>query len=94
MNEQFKSCPKHSCYNTRILPLPTSLPPVNKVRWDTLQNWCQQFNLSTDGRVSTLLGDSAARSKCGKLYQFIILFPLLISLENRCLFEAPETCLL
>ncbi|XP_058546573.1 developmental pluripotency-associated protein 2-like [Neofelis nebulosa] len=50
MNEQFKSCPKHSCCNTPILPLPTSLPPVNKVRWDTLRNWCQQFNLSTDGR--------------------------------------------
>ncbi|XP_039100899.1 developmental pluripotency-associated protein 2-like [Hyaena hyaena] len=50
MSEQFKSCPKHSCCTTTSLPLPTSLPPVNKVRWDTLRNWCQQFNLSTDGR--------------------------------------------
>uniref|UniRef100_A0A673UVA7 Developmental pluripotency associated 2 n=2 Tax=Suricata suricatta TaxID=37032 RepID=A0A673UVA7_SURSU len=49
MSEQFKSCPNHTC-NTPSLPLPTSLPPVNKVRWDTLRNWCQQLNLSTDGR--------------------------------------------
>ncbi|XP_015416718.1 PREDICTED: developmental pluripotency-associated protein 2 [Myotis davidii] len=44
MNEQFKDCPKP------ILPLPTNLPSFNKVRHDTLQNWCQQLNLSTDGR--------------------------------------------
>ncbi|KAF3827586.1 hypothetical protein GH733_003072 [Mirounga leonina] len=50
INEQFKFCPKHSCGSTPILPLPTSLPPFNKVRWDTLRSWCQQLNLSTDGR--------------------------------------------
>ncbi|XP_021548358.1 developmental pluripotency-associated protein 2 [Neomonachus schauinslandi] len=50
INEQFKFCPKHSCCNTPILPLPTSLPPFNKVRWNTLRSWCQQLNLSTDGR--------------------------------------------
>lgn len=44
MSEQFKACPKP------ILPLPTILPSMNKVRWDTLRNWCQQFNLSTDGK--------------------------------------------
>nr|KAF6377788.1 hypothetical protein mMyoMyo1_004099 [Myotis myotis] len=44
MNEQFKDCPKP------ILPLPTNLPSFNKVRHDTLRNWCQQLNLSTDGR--------------------------------------------
>ncbi|EFB20156.1 hypothetical protein PANDA_017955, partial [Ailuropoda melanoleuca] len=49
ISEQFKFCPKHS-YNTPILPLPTNLPPFNKVRWDTLRTWCQQLNLSTDGR--------------------------------------------
>ncbi|KAM4863061.1 LOW QUALITY PROTEIN: developmental pluripotency-associated protein 2 [Urocitellus parryii] len=32
------------------LPLPTILPPINKVSRDTLRNWCQQFNLSTDGQ--------------------------------------------
>uniref|UniRef100_A0A8C9PZ73 Developmental pluripotency associated 2 n=1 Tax=Spermophilus dauricus TaxID=99837 RepID=A0A8C9PZ73_SPEDA len=31
-------------------PLPTILPPINKVSRDTLQNWCQQFNLSTGGQ--------------------------------------------
>ena len=50
MSEQFKPYPKHSCCNTSILPLPTSLSPVNKVCWDTLRSWCQQFNLRTDGR--------------------------------------------
>ncbi|KAF6384614.1 hypothetical protein mRhiFer1_004122 [Rhinolophus ferrumequinum] len=43
-SEQFKACPKP------MLPLPTILPSINKVRWDTLRNWCQQFNLSTDGK--------------------------------------------
>uniref|UniRef100_A0A8C9PC52 Developmental pluripotency-associated protein 2 n=1 Tax=Spermophilus dauricus TaxID=99837 RepID=A0A8C9PC52_SPEDA len=32
------------------LPLPTILPPINKVSWDTLRNWCQQYNLNTDGQ--------------------------------------------
>lgn len=49
INEQFKFCPKHSC-SMQVLPLPTSLPSFNKVRWDTLRDWCQQLNLSTDGR--------------------------------------------
>ncbi|XP_054568052.1 developmental pluripotency-associated protein 2 [Eptesicus fuscus] len=44
MSEQFKDCPKP------ILPLPTTLPSYNKVRLNTLQNWCQQLNLSTDGK--------------------------------------------
>ncbi|KAM5335732.1 developmental pluripotency-associated protein 2 isoform 2-T2 [Glossophaga mutica] len=44
MNEQFKDCPKP------ILPLPTILPSFNKVRCDTLRDWCQQINLSTEGK--------------------------------------------
>nr|XP_040143136.1 developmental pluripotency-associated protein 2-like [Ictidomys tridecemlineatus] len=32
------------------LPLPTILPPISKVSPDTLRNWCQQYNLSTDGQ--------------------------------------------
>ncbi|KAF6364729.1 hypothetical protein mRhiFer1_009854 [Rhinolophus ferrumequinum] len=36
-SEQFKACPKP------MLPLPTILPSINKVHWDTLRNWCQQF---------------------------------------------------
>ncbi|XP_014647678.1 PREDICTED: developmental pluripotency-associated protein 2 [Ceratotherium simum simum] len=47
-NEQFKTCPKPS-RNVPILPLPAILPPINKVRRDTLRNWCQQLSLSTDG---------------------------------------------
>ncbi|XP_016067990.1 PREDICTED: developmental pluripotency-associated protein 2 [Miniopterus natalensis] len=43
-NGQFQDRPKP------ILPLPTTLPSVHKVRFDTLQNWCQQLNLSTDGK--------------------------------------------
>ncbi|KAF6118347.1 developmental pluripotency associated 2 [Phyllostomus discolor] len=44
MNEQFKDYPK------TILPLPTILPSFNKVRCDTLRDWCQQINLSTEGK--------------------------------------------
>ncbi|XP_007538783.1 developmental pluripotency-associated protein 2 [Erinaceus europaeus] len=33
-----------------ILPLPTTLPPINEVHRDTLRNWCQQCKLSTDGQ--------------------------------------------
>ncbi|XP_036912730.1 developmental pluripotency-associated protein 2 [Sturnira hondurensis] len=44
MNEQFKNCPKP------VHPLPTILPSLNKVRRDTLREWCQQINLSTEGR--------------------------------------------
>ncbi|XP_001501663.2 developmental pluripotency-associated protein 2 [Equus caballus] len=47
-NEQFKTRPKPRC-KAPILPLPAILPPINKVRRDTLRNWCQQFHLSTDG---------------------------------------------
>ncbi|KAM8777544.1 developmental pluripotency-associated protein 2-like [Rhynchonycteris naso] len=43
-NEQFKAC------SQPIPPLPKKLPSINKVRWDTLRNWCQQLNLSTDGK--------------------------------------------
>uniref|UniRef100_H0XU78 Developmental pluripotency associated 2 n=1 Tax=Otolemur garnettii TaxID=30611 RepID=H0XU78_OTOGA len=32
------------------LPLPTVLPSINDVGRDTLRNWCQQLNLSTDGK--------------------------------------------
>uniref|UniRef100_A0A8D2AX75 Developmental pluripotency associated 2 n=1 Tax=Sciurus vulgaris TaxID=55149 RepID=A0A8D2AX75_SCIVU len=49
-NEQFKAFPKPNC-KIPLLPLPTILPPINKVSRDTLRNWCQQFNLSTDGQV-------------------------------------------
>ncbi|XP_053519137.1 developmental pluripotency-associated protein 2 [Artibeus jamaicensis] len=44
MNEQFKDYPKP------VLPLPTILPSFNKVRRDTLRDWCQQINLSTEGK--------------------------------------------
>ncbi|XP_066203716.1 developmental pluripotency-associated protein 2 [Saccopteryx leptura] len=47
-NEQFKACSKP------IPPLPKKLPSINKVRWDTLRNWCQQFNLSTDGKKTDI----------------------------------------
>uniref|UniRef100_H0XPG1 SAP domain-containing protein n=1 Tax=Otolemur garnettii TaxID=30611 RepID=H0XPG1_OTOGA len=33
------------------LPLPTFLPPIN----NTLRNWCQQLNLSTDGKKTEVL---------------------------------------
>ncbi|XP_017507907.1 developmental pluripotency-associated protein 2 [Manis javanica] len=48
-HEQFQSCPKPSPTKPP-LPLPTVLPPIRKVRWDTLQNWCRQCSLSTAGR--------------------------------------------
>ncbi|XP_024433675.1 developmental pluripotency-associated protein 2 [Desmodus rotundus] len=44
MTEQFKDCPRP------ILPLPTILPSFNKVRCDTLRDWCRQVNLSTEGK--------------------------------------------
>ncbi|XP_037658538.1 developmental pluripotency-associated protein 2-like [Choloepus didactylus] len=46
MNEQFKACSKRK---VPMLPLPTILPPINKVHRDTLRKWCQHCNLSTDG---------------------------------------------
>ncbi|KAM9192634.1 LOW QUALITY PROTEIN: developmental pluripotency-associated protein 2-like [Dugong dugon] len=49
MNEQFRASSKPS-YKTSNLPLPAILPPVGEVHRDTLQNWCQQMNLSTPGQ--------------------------------------------
>nr|XP_058157320.1 developmental pluripotency-associated protein 2-like [Dasypus novemcinctus] len=49
MNEQFKACSKPG-YKEPVLPLPSILPPVNKIHRNTLRKWCQQFNLSTDGQ--------------------------------------------
>ncbi|XP_076973590.1 developmental pluripotency-associated protein 2 [Tamandua tetradactyla] len=43
---QSKACSKPA---VPALPLPTILPPINKVHRDTLRKWCQNFNLSTDG---------------------------------------------
>ena len=48
ISEQLRFCPKRRCCSIPVLLLSASLPPVNKVYWDTLQNWCQQFNLGTD----------------------------------------------
>uniref|UniRef100_A0A2K6F3N8 Developmental pluripotency associated 2 n=1 Tax=Propithecus coquereli TaxID=379532 RepID=A0A2K6F3N8_PROCO len=48
-NEQLKAPPK-ARRKAPILPLPTILPPINNVCRDTLRNWCQQLNLSTDGK--------------------------------------------
>uniref|UniRef100_A0A8C8ZBR4 SAP domain-containing protein n=1 Tax=Prolemur simus TaxID=1328070 RepID=A0A8C8ZBR4_PROSS len=48
-NEQFEAPPK-ARRKAPILPLPTILPSINSVRRDTLRNWCQQLNLSTDGK--------------------------------------------
>ncbi|XP_012883964.1 PREDICTED: developmental pluripotency-associated protein 2 [Dipodomys ordii] len=31
-------------------PLPAVLPPITEVSRNALRNWCQQFNLSTDGQ--------------------------------------------
>ncbi|XP_062969195.1 developmental pluripotency-associated protein 2 [Cynocephalus volans] len=45
---RFKALSKRTC-KTPGLPLPAILPPINEVRRDTLREWCQQFNLSTDG---------------------------------------------
>ncbi|XP_047394204.1 developmental pluripotency-associated protein 2-like [Sciurus carolinensis] len=53
MNEQFKVSPKPNC-KIPLLPLPTILPQINKVSQGTLQNWCQQFNLSTDGQKTEI----------------------------------------
>ncbi|TKC50986.1 hypothetical protein EI555_003130, partial [Monodon monoceros] len=35
--EGFKACPKSSC-SKPVYPLPTMMPPINKVSWDTLWN--------------------------------------------------------
>nr|XP_002714071.2 developmental pluripotency-associated protein 2 [Oryctolagus cuniculus] len=48
-NEQFKASPKPKCKKA-VFPLPTILPPITKVSRNTLRNWCQQLNLSTDGQ--------------------------------------------
>ncbi|XP_036098407.1 developmental pluripotency-associated protein 2 [Molossus molossus] len=44
MNEQFEA------QGQSALSLPTILPSINKVRRDTLRNWCQQLNLSSYGK--------------------------------------------
>uniref|UniRef100_A0A8C6F5W6 Uncharacterized protein n=1 Tax=Monodon monoceros TaxID=40151 RepID=A0A8C6F5W6_MONMO len=36
-SEGFKACPKSSC-SKPVYPLPTMMPPINKVSWDTLWN--------------------------------------------------------
>ncbi|XP_057590937.1 developmental pluripotency-associated protein 2-like [Hippopotamus amphibius kiboko] len=48
-NEQLKACRKSSC-SKPIYPLWTMLPPISNVSWNTLQKWCQQLNLHTDGQ--------------------------------------------
>lgn len=52
-NEQF-TAPQKARRKTPAPPLPTILPPINKVCRDTLRDWCQQLGLSTNGKVSTL----------------------------------------
>ncbi|XP_007944768.1 developmental pluripotency-associated protein 2 [Orycteropus afer afer] len=49
MNGQLQASPKPRP-KIPVLPMPTILPPVNEVHRDTLRNWCQQVNLSTDGQ--------------------------------------------
>uniref|UniRef100_A0A0D9S843 SAP domain-containing protein n=1 Tax=Chlorocebus sabaeus TaxID=60711 RepID=A0A0D9S843_CHLSB len=48
-NEQFTAPQKARC-KIPALPLPTILPPINKVCWDSLRDWCQQLSLSTNGK--------------------------------------------
>ncbi|KAL4667027.1 hypothetical protein H8959_005716 [Pygathrix nigripes] len=48
-NEQFTAPQKARC-KMPALPLPTILPPINKVCWDSLRDWCQQLSLSTNGK--------------------------------------------
>ncbi|XP_055115615.1 developmental pluripotency-associated protein 2 isoform X1 [Symphalangus syndactylus] len=48
-NEQFTAPQKARC-KIPALPLPTILPPINKVCRDTLRDWCQQLGLSTNGK--------------------------------------------
>ncbi|CAD7671147.1 unnamed protein product [Nyctereutes procyonoides] len=46
ISEQLMFCPKHRCCSIPILLLSASLPPVNKVYWDTLQNCLQKHAYS------------------------------------------------
>ncbi|KAL4678047.1 hypothetical protein H8959_020721 [Pygathrix nigripes] len=64
-NEQFTAPQKARC-KTPAPPLPTILPPINKVCRDTLRDWCQQLGLSTNGKVSTL-GKRKAVTKRARL---------------------------
>uniref|UniRef100_H0XR74 SAP domain-containing protein n=1 Tax=Otolemur garnettii TaxID=30611 RepID=H0XR74_OTOGA len=48
-NKQSKVIRKARCKKPD-LPLPTVLPSINDVGRDTLRNWCQHLNLSTDGK--------------------------------------------
>uniref|UniRef100_A0A2K5DI00 SAP domain-containing protein n=1 Tax=Aotus nancymaae TaxID=37293 RepID=A0A2K5DI00_AOTNA len=48
-NEQFTAPQKARC-KIQAPPLPTILPPINKVCQDTLQNWCQELGLTMKGK--------------------------------------------
>uniref|UniRef100_A0A2K6SHA2 SAP domain-containing protein n=1 Tax=Saimiri boliviensis boliviensis TaxID=39432 RepID=A0A2K6SHA2_SAIBB len=48
-NEQFTAPRKARC-KIPAPPLPTILPPVNKVCRDTLRYWCQELGLNTKGK--------------------------------------------
>uniref|UniRef100_A0A2K6C2M9 SAP domain-containing protein n=1 Tax=Macaca nemestrina TaxID=9545 RepID=A0A2K6C2M9_MACNE len=48
-HEQFTAPQKARC-KIPALPLPTILPPINKVCWDSLRDWCRQLSLSTNGK--------------------------------------------
>uniref|UniRef100_H0XZG9 Developmental pluripotency associated 2 n=1 Tax=Otolemur garnettii TaxID=30611 RepID=H0XZG9_OTOGA len=48
------------------LPLPTVLPSINDVGRDTLRNWCQQLNLSTDGKVIPETPKEARLHSCSR----------------------------
>ncbi|XP_074260506.1 developmental pluripotency-associated protein 2 isoform X3 [Saimiri boliviensis] len=48
-NEQFTAPRKARC-KIPAPPLPTILPPINKVCRDTLRYWCQELGLNTKGK--------------------------------------------
>ncbi|KAK2091911.1 Developmental pluripotency-associated protein 2 [Saguinus oedipus] len=48
-NERF-TAPRRARRKIAAPPLPTILPPINKVCRDTLQNWCQELGLNTTGK--------------------------------------------
>ncbi|EAX07801.1 hCG1738184 [Homo sapiens] len=47
---KYNQAPQKARCKIPALPLPTILPPINKVCWDTLRDWCQQLSLSTNGK--------------------------------------------